>query len=171
MQGYTNIYYYLSKGFPYNTLPERIYRTTQSSMDPIVLTDPAVVPDEELVFERIGTKRLYWKQIAEHIYTHHKEITEAWQFYNDGKCWMFRYLKRKKAICWIGVLEDTFRVGFWLSDKARPLIEQSDLSEAVKESYHNARQTKIGCGFSIVVNESCDVENVLKMIELKLRIK
>jgi len=140
-------------------------------MDPIVLTDPTVVPNEELVFKRIGTKRLFWKQIAEHLYANHKEITEAWQFYNDGKCWMFRYLKRKKTICWLGVQEDTFRVGFWLSDKARPVIEQSDLTEAVKESYRNARQTKIGCGFSIVVNEPSDAENVLKMIELKLKIK
>ncbi len=140
-------------------------------MDPIVLTDPTVVPNEELVFKLIGNKRLLWKQIAEHLHTNHKEITEAWQFYNDGKCWMFRYLKRKKTICWIGVQEDTFRVGFWLSDKARPVIEQSDLTETVKESYRNARQTKIGCGFSIVVNEPSDAENILKMIELKLKIK
>lgn len=140
-------------------------------MEPIVLTDPTVTPDEELVFARIGKKSIHWNSIKEYLYTRHKEVTEEWKFYNDGKCWLFRYIKKKKTICWIGIQESTFRVGFWLSDKAEPLIEQSDLPESVKDDFRNAKRTKIGRGFNIVMNDQTDVENVIKMVEIKLKIK
>jgi hypothetical protein len=140
-------------------------------MEPIVLTDPTITPDEELVFARIGLKCILWKNVQEYIYSHHKEITEEWRFYNDGKCWLFRYIKKKKTICWIAVIATTFRVGFWVSDKAEPFIEQSDLPESVKDDFRNAKRTKIGRGFNIVMNNQSDVENAIKMIEIKLKIK
>jgi hypothetical protein len=140
-------------------------------MEPIVLTDPTVTPNQDLVFSRIGDRSILWLQISDYLYQHHSDISEEWKFYNDGKCWMFRYIKKKKTICWIGVLETTFRVGFWLSDKAEPLIEQSDLTEGVKDDFRNAKRTKIGRGLSVVMNNRSDVENVIKLMELKLKIK
>ena len=140
-------------------------------MEPIVFTDPTVTPDENLVFERIGDQSISWQKISDYLYKHHGDITSEWKFYNDGKCWMFRYLKKKKTVCWIGVLAATFRVGFWLSDKAEPLIEQSDLTESVKEDFRNAKRTKIGRGLAVVMTGPNDVESVIKLIELKLRLK
>lgn len=141
------------------------------TMDPIVLTDPSVTPTNELIFARIGDKSILWQQISDYLYQHHTDISEAWKFYNDGKCWLFRYLKKKKTICWVSVLAETFRLGFWLSDKAEPLIEQSDLPEHIKDDFRNAKRTKIGLGFSVVMNDQSDVENVIKLMELKLKIK
>jgi hypothetical protein len=140
-------------------------------MEPIVLTDPSLTPTNESVFSRIGDKSILWQEITDYLYSHHKEISEEWKFYNDGKCWLFRFLKKKKTLCWIGVLEHTFRVAFWLSDKAEPLIEQSELSENVKNDFRNAKRTKIGRGLSIVMESHSDVENVVRMIELKLKLK
>lgn len=78
-------------------------------MEPIVFTDPAVTPNEDLVFARIGRNSIYWEEIEEYLYRHHTAITQVWRFYNDGKCWLFRYLKKEKTLCWISVLADTFR--------------------------------------------------------------
>jgi len=84
---------------------------------------------------------------------------------------MLRLNKQKKTLCWIGVLETTFRVGFWLGNKATPIIEKSDLPERIKDDYRNAKQYKIGRGLSVVVNDHTDVENVIRLIGLKLKIK
>ncbi|HWS00882.1 MAG TPA: DUF3788 family protein [Prolixibacteraceae bacterium] len=140
-------------------------------MEQIVFTDPAVTPDEELVFAQIGDNSIYWKTIEEYLYRHHSGITQQWRFYNDGKCWLFRYLKKEKTVCWISVLAVTFRVGFWLSDKAEPLIEQSELAESVKEDFRNAKRTKIGRGLSVLIKGPEDVENAIKVMELKFKIK
>ncbi len=139
-------------------------------MEPIIFTDPAVTPNEDLVFAGIGDHSNHWKKIEEYLSGHHTDITQVWRYYNDGKCWLFRYLKKGKTVCWISVLEKTFRVGFWLSDKAIPLIEQSDLPESVKEDFRNARITKIGRGLSVLISGPGDVENVIILMELKIKI-
>ena len=139
-------------------------------METIVLTDPAVTPNEESVFARLGDKSLLWKETREYLYSHHPDISEEWKYYNDGKCWMLRYNKKKKTLCWIGVLETTFRVGFWFGNKSTPFIEKSNLPVDIKEAYRAARQYKIGRGLSVVMNDHSDVENVIMLIELKLKI-
>ncbi|MEI7830091.1 MAG: hypothetical protein WCI31_09990 [Prolixibacteraceae bacterium] len=46
-------------------------------MEPIVLTDPSITPDEELVFALIGEKSILWKSVQKYIYSHHKDITDG----------------------------------------------------------------------------------------------
>ena len=139
-------------------------------MEPIVLTDPAITPDKELITSIIGDKSVLWDKIMEHLYSQHKDISEVWRYYNDGKCWLFRTLKREKTIFWVGVQQNTFRVGFWLSDKAEPLIEKSNLPESVKNDFRNAKVTKIGRGLGIVINTLADAEAAIKMAELKIKL-
>lgn len=140
-------------------------------MNQIVLTNPTITPDEALVFSYIGEKNIHWNALKEHLYTHHSDITEIWRYYNDGKCWLFRYQKKAKTICWLSILEDTFQIGFWFGEKAEPLILASDLSESVKEIYRNAKRTKIGRGIGFVINDSNDAKNAIQLMELRIKIK
>lgn len=140
-------------------------------MEPIVLTDPNVHPTDELVFSIIGENSIYWQQIIDYLYENHFDITEEWRFYNDGKSWLYRTLRKKKTIYWIGVLKDTFRVSFWLSEKALPMIEGSDLPERIKEEYRNAKPFNHSRCVTVIMGSDEEFENVLKLIELKLKIK
>lgn len=140
-------------------------------MEPIVLTDPNVHPNDELVFSIIGENSIYWQQIIDYLYENHFDITEEWRFYNDGKSWLYRTLRKKKTIYWIGVLKDTFRVSFWLSEKALPMIEGSDLPERIKEEYRNAKPFNHSRCVTVIMGSDEEFENVLKLIELKLKIK
>jgi len=45
-------------------------------MEPIVLTDPSITPNEELIFSRIGDKSKLWKEIMEYLYAHYQDISE-----------------------------------------------------------------------------------------------
>jgi hypothetical protein len=140
-------------------------------MEPVVLTDKSVKPTDDMVFSIIGNRKELWLQILDYMVANHKDITEQWNFYNDGKCWMFRIMKKKKTVLWIGVLKDTFRVGFWFGNKAEPIILKSDISKKSKDFYKNAKQTKIGKGIAIVMSDAADVEDVKKLTELKLKMK
>jgi hypothetical protein len=140
-------------------------------MEPIALTDPNITPDEELVFSMIGDKRFYWMSIMEHLYQHHKDISEVWRFYNDGKSWLFRTLKKKNTIFWVAVLKETFRVGFYFGDKAEPMILQSDLPESIKDDFKIAKRYNTIRAISVTMNDAVDVDTVIKLIELKLKIK
>jgi hypothetical protein len=140
-------------------------------MEPIALTDPTIIPDNELVFSMIGDKSVYWQQIMTYLYQNHKDISEVWRFYNDGKSWLFRTLKKKNTIFWVAVLKDSFRVGFYFGDKAEPMILQSTLPENIKNDFLNAKRYNTIRPISVTMADSKDVDTVIKLIELKLKIK
>lgn len=140
-------------------------------METLVLTDPTITPDDMLVFAHIGDKSALWLELREYLNNHHNDISEVWRFYNDGKSWLFRYLIKAKTICWISILQDTFQVGFWFGGKAEPIILASDLPENIKEEYRNGKKTKIGSGIGIVIHNRTDVENVIQLMELRIKIK
>lgn len=140
-------------------------------MEPLVLSDPNTQPTDELIFSIIGENSIYWEKLIDYLYENHFDITEEWRYYNDGKSWLYRALRKKKTIYWIEVKKDTFRVSFWLSEKAEPLIENSLLADEIKNEYRNAKRYKIGRCVSIEMRSDKDFENALLLIELKLKIK
>ena len=140
-------------------------------MEPHVLTDPAIQPTDELIFSIIGKNKIYWQQIITYLLDNHPDITEHWQFYNDGKCWLYRTMRKKKTIYWLGIIKDSFRISFYLHDKAETLIEESTLSESIKEGFRNAKRSIFGRAVTVVMDSPEDLENVLKLIEIKLKIK
>ena len=140
-------------------------------LETIVLTDPKVPPTDEIVFSIIGENKNYWEELIEFLYDSYSDISEQWRFYNDGKSWLYRTLRKKKTIYWIGVQKDTFRVSFWFGEKAGPIIEASSLPESVKEEYRNARQYKIGRCVTTIVRTTEDLESLKKLIVLKQSIR
>ena len=140
-------------------------------METIILIDKSVTPTEDLVFSIIGDKRILWQQIINYLHDNYSDITEVWKFYNDGKSWLFRTLKKGKTIFWIRVLQDTFRIAFYFGNKAEPIIEQSDLPESIKIDFRNAKRFNTIRGISIEMNDEDDAVNAIKLIELKLKTK
>ncbi len=140
-------------------------------MEPLVLDDPNVQPTEELVFSIIGENSVYWEQIIDYVYDNHFDITEEWRFYNDGKRWLYRTLRKKKTLYWIGVQQETFRVSFWFGDKAEPVILASSLPDTIKEDFRNAKRYAHSRSITIEMLSPEDYENVVKLIELKVKTK
>ena len=140
-------------------------------MEPLVLDDPNVQPSEELIFSIIGDNSVYWEQMIDYLYDNHFDITEEWRFYNDGKRWLYRALRKKKTLYWIGVQQDTFLVSFWFGDKAEPVILASTLPENIKEEFKNAKRFAHSRAISVEMRSPEDLENVKNLIELKVKTK
>ncbi len=138
-------------------------------MEPKVLTDESVVPNEELIFSIIGEKELLWQQTMSYLYDNNNDISEAWKYYKDGKTWLFRTLKKKKTIFWIRILEDTFRIAFWFAERLEPIILQSDLPDRLKKDYENAKSFNKSRCIYIDMQDSGDLQNVRKLIDLKMK--
>lgn len=139
-------------------------------MEPIVFTDPSVVPNDELVFATIGEKRVLWKSIHDYLAQKHPDIAGEWRYYNDGKSWLYRALKKGKAIVWVAVYQNGFRVTSYLGNKAETLVENSSLSKDLKEKFAATKGEKFR-PLTILVNNETAVEEVEKLIEIKLKLK
>lgn len=135
------------------------------------LTDPAIKPDDELIESLVGRKIDFWKSIIEHAESVYKDVSGSWNYYKDGKQWLFKCVLKKKTLFWAAVFEKSFRITFYFGDKAEPVIFGSDIPESMKEGFRNGRRFGAIRAISVVVSEQKDVENVYKLISIKSKIK
>ena len=82
-------------------------------MEPLVLTDKSVLPTDALIFSIIGENSQHWQNLMRLIQKKFPDSQSQWNYYNDGKNWLFKMVRKKKTLFWIGVLKDTFRITFY----------------------------------------------------------
>jgi hypothetical protein len=140
-------------------------------MDNLVLSNKQIIPDDDLIFSIIRDRKKLWQSIMTHINNNYAGSSGEWNYYNDGKKWLFKLGYKKKTIFWIGILDDTFRVTFWFADKAQQLINESDVEDKIKEEFKSARKYGAVRAVSVIMNDQTDVDNVLKLIAIKISLK
>jgi hypothetical protein len=142
-----------------------------SEKENILFSDKNIKPTDELIFSIIGDKKELWRTLMNHMNDNYKDSSGEWNYYNDGKRWLFKMLRKKKTIFWIGMVENTFRVTFWFSDKAESMINESNLPDSIKDEYRSSKKYGAIRAVTVRINDNTDVDNVLKMIAIKNKIK
>jgi Protein of unknown function (DUF3788) len=136
-----------------------------------LLADRDIYPDNEYLSSIIGEKMTFWLIIMNHMTESYKDSAGEWKFYNDGKRWLFKMVFKKKTVFWAGLFDGTFRITFYLGNNADTVIENSDLPLRIKEEFKNAKAYGKIRPVTILVKSRDDVDNVLKMISIKSKIK
>jgi hypothetical protein len=140
-------------------------------MEERVLSDKDQFPTEEIIFSHIGKAKAYWESLFRNIHSSHPEITEQWRYYNDGKSWLLKVTKKKKTIFWLSLLKGTFKIAFYFGDKAEPVIMTSNISKELETQFKDGKKYGKIRGISLTINSNDDVESVLDLIEIKLKVK
>ena len=135
------------------------------------LSDKSVVPTDDFIFSIIGERKVHWLRIMNYLSDNYPDASGTWNYYNDGKQWLFKYVRKKKTIFWASLLKDTFRITFYLGNKAEPVIENSDLPKSVKEEFKTAKRYGLIRPVSFIIRDEADADNVLKMVVLKIKLK
>lgn len=133
----------------------------------LLLSDKTMIPTDDIIFSVIGDKKSLWQRIMKHVQDNYEDSEGEWNYYNDGKRWLFKLVQKKKTIFWIGILEDTFRVTFWFGDKADRMITESDLPEKIIDEFKSSKKYGAVRAVSIIINDNTDVENMLKLMAIK----
>jgi hypothetical protein len=137
----------------------------------VLLTDKLIYPTDDYIFSIIGEKKVLWQRIMNHVDENYKDSSGAWNFYNDGKRWLFKMTHKKKTIFWAAILTDTFRITFYFGNKAESVIDGSDLPQTIKDGFRTAERYGLIRPVSFKILNNTDVENVLKLIAIKHKIK
>ena len=137
----------------------------------VKLSDKNIVPTDELIFSMTGDKKLLWDWILRNISEKYADISGSWNWYDDGKQWLYRLTRRRKTIYWASLTDNTFRITFWFSDKAEPLIEKAILPPSVKDRFRKARKSGLVRPVSITIQEQSDAANVISLAEVKQMLK
>lgn len=137
----------------------------------LILSDKEVIPTEDYILSILGDKKEFWKSIIKIATEEYKDTSGTWNYYNDGKQWLFKMVQKKKTLFWGGIHKDTFRITFYFGDKAEPAILASDLPQSIKDGFKTTKRYGALRAISIKVFEHSDVENVMKLIGIKHQMK
>jgi hypothetical protein len=137
----------------------------------IDLSDKSVTPTDDFIFSVIGERKDHWIRIMNYLSENYPDASGTWNYYNDGKQWLFKFVHKKKTVFWAALLTGAFRITFYLGNKADSIIENSDLPVSIKEEFKSAKRYGQIRPLTLIVSDYSDVDNVLKMIILKSKMK
>jgi hypothetical protein len=140
-------------------------------MEILNLKDPSVKPTDEYLMPILGDKILLWHKVLNFMHERYPDSEGDWNFYNDGKQWVFKMVRKKKTVFWAGLFEGTFRVTFYFGDKANVLIESSDLPTQIKENFTIAKRYGAIRPVSVVLDSDSAIQNIQLLVEIKQKLK
>lgn len=136
-----------------------------------VLSDRSVTPTDDLIFSIIGNRKIQWKSIMDYMSDNYKDSSGSWNYYNDGKQWLFKMVLKKKTIFWLALMKDTFRVTFYFGDKAEPVILASEIPKSVKDDFTGGKHYGKIRAITMKMAEQSDVVTIKKLIDIKTKLK
>lgn len=138
-------------------------------MEQAILNDKSLKPNDEIIFSIIGYAKSLWKQTFSYLFDHSKNISVNWKYSDCGKYWVCVALKKKNTIFRLRILKkNSFSMAFPFGDKSEPMILRSNLPESIKNDFLNTKRYNATRYISIDVEDSNDLENVKKLMDLKL---
>jgi len=97
-------------------------------MDAACLNDPDVFPDDAVLGAHLGKSMELWRSFAEAVRTDHASLAVEWRYYNDGKAWLCKVVRKKKAMCWVSIRPLLFTRPCW--DTFAMIVHMHSLMEA-----------------------------------------
>ena len=125
-------------------------------------------PTPKTLAEALGDSHRLWLQIKENLTHSFGELTEEWKYYGAKSGWLLKMLQKKRNLFFLIPLEDYFVISFVFGDKAVTQIFETDLPDVLKSTLRNARKYAEGRGLPIEVRSEKEVEQVKKLVEIKV---
>jgi hypothetical protein len=133
-----------------------------------VFEDKAVMPNDKMLAKALGKSNRLWQDIKKHLKAEYGELIEEWKFYGQKSGWILKTLRKKRNLFFFIPLKGSFQVSFVFGDKAVAVVEKSNLPKGLITELKNARKYAEGRGLRIDVKNSTDIENIKKLVEIKV---
>jgi hypothetical protein len=132
------------------------------------LLDKSKQPDDEVLKAVLGNTFKLWNEIKSGIVREFGTVTEEWKFYGAKSGWTMKLLLKKRNLFFLIPEEGFFITGFVFGDKAVAEIEKSGLPDALITDLVQAKKYAEGRGLRMEVKDKKAVNNVLKLVAIKL---
>jgi hypothetical protein len=137
-------------------------------MEQRIFEDLSVKPDDQELSVAYGEKYALWKEIRDFAFERYPKATEEW--FTSGKKygWSFRIKDKKRAIIYFIPYDHFFKVAFVYGEKATREALNSSISAEIKTIIDTATVYAEGRGFRINVSDPTIIEDIKKLIAIKL---
>ena len=140
-------------------------------METRLLREKEVYPNNEVLEKALGESFLAFNELMETISNEKYALVPDWRYYKDGKSWLCKVSNKKKTVCWISVWNKFFKAGFYFTEKTRLGIHELLIENKIKEEFSQSKN--IGKLIPLVINvfRKEQIDDVLKIIEYKKKLK
>lgn len=140
-------------------------------MERPLLNDKAVFPDDSVLSKYLAAAKEAYDSLVHYVEENHPSAEVVWNYYNDGKAWLAKIVKKKKTICWLSVWDKKFKVVFYFTEKHEPEIKNLNINEKLLEDFLNHKLIGKLKPFVVDVEKSEDLEPIKKLVDFKEKLK
>jgi len=137
-------------------------------MEHSIFMDKSHIPTDDDLRGALGDKYSLWMEIRDRVYEKYPEGFEEWNFPGKKYGWSFRIKDKKRAIVYLLPRDLSFQAAFVFGGRGFNVIKESDVSAQIKSDLENAKVYAEGRGVRISVPDRTTLEDIYKLIDIKL---
>jgi hypothetical protein len=138
-------------------------------MDTSIFTNKAEIPDDFLLRAAVDELFAVWMNTREYVFDVYPKATGEWNFPGPKYGWSYRIKDKKRAIIYLLPRDKFFLAAFVFGEKATQAALSGDISNEIKTIIESARVYAEGRGFRIEVRSNDLVNDIKKLIDIKLK--
>lgn len=140
-------------------------------METQLLKNAREIPQGEVLKKALSGKYALYEKFEKKVSCKEYEISLSWKYYKDVKSWLCKAVYKKKTVFWLSVWEGYFKTSFFFAGRLLEEIKKSDISDGLKKGLDNkSSKEKL---IPVIVNaaDKKDMDDIFKLISLKMRLK
>lgn len=137
-------------------------------MEDYLFLDKSNEPTELDLKEVLSDTYNLWTDIKLTISSQYGSTISEWKFYTKKTGWTLKTLLGKRNLFFFKPYNKYFTLTFVFGDKAVNAVEDSDVSENLKQTLREAKKYAEGRGISVEVKNKKNVKDVLKLLDIKI---
>lgn len=131
----------------------------------IELRDAEIYPDDEILIPILKDSFPAYRKLLELF--DRNEMNYEWRYYNDGKAWLCKVLKKKKTIVWMSAWLGYMQATIYFPARYIDSIYELDISQEMKESFILTKSVGKSKPFIFKITD----KNPLKDFEIVMKYK
>jgi hypothetical protein len=130
------------------------------------LNDIKIYPSDEVLSANLATAKSTWDKF-QILLKADPQITPEWRYYQDGKTWLFKVIKKKQTLCWVSIWDKFFKVTFYFNSKAEEALRNSNLDENDKAQYFDNHRPLKNKSITVNAQTAYDMDRIAKLLTIK----
>ncbi|HKJ42917.1 MAG TPA: DUF3788 domain-containing protein [Sunxiuqinia sp.] len=137
-------------------------------MDISIFTNRTQHPTNQDLVNALGETYSIWESLRDFIFHQYPKGVEEWNYPGTNYGWSFRIKDKRRAIAYFLPREGFFKMAFIFGGKAMEKIVKSEVSPKIIADLKRAKAYPEGRGIRIEVKDESPVEDIKKLILIKL---
>lgn len=135
-----------------------------------LLRNPGQEPDDRL-FREILSEKLYktYEELLKMV--SEMGLSHEWRYYNDGKTWLCKITHKKKTVAWLSLWENTFKAGFYFTEKTGAGIMDLAIDNNIKSSFSQNKPIGKLIPLTLEIYHKTRLEDFRKIAVYKMALK